>query len=584
MRAVFARRFYASELIGLAFGAPVAILYVVLLMDFGPAAVTGGVRFAVLMIAVVVLGLALPTNYLLLQTLRGGLDALAAGTPLGRGEMTRFYMRLMRLPVLHGSLIFARIGLGAAATIVYLAVAHDASFRQGLMAMILCLYGGYLAGVIAYVVLGSMVSPVARALVAGGSLDPSLTDAGRFYGLSVVAKYVVFLLVPIVLTSFTLLLSLRSSWDAGTPYPELVRRTSGAVLVNVVTLGLLAVFSMRSTTRPLETLRVSLTALSTGGARDGVIPTDLSDEFAYAAHLMNRAVASFREILGGLGDSSAKVNVAIQELGAASQQVSATSNQQAAGVKEIVSTMEDSDQLSRQIATRIDEVVAIAEKTKETVDRGFDIIRETLEKMEAIRGANTQNTQGIRLLSDRIESIWEIVTIINDIADQTKIIAFNAELEAASAGDAGRNFQIVASEIRRLADSTFASTNEIKSRIGEIQNSSDHLILASEEGTNKVNAGWELSGRLRTLFEDILSSSEISADSARQIAGSISQQASAFGQILLTLRQISTGIESFAGTARSTARLTKGLAETAEGLERLVGKYDLGVGAARHVR
>ena len=72
-----------------------------------------------------------------------------------------------------------------------------------------------------------------------------------------------------------------------------------------------------------------------------------------------------------------------------------------------------------------------------------------------------ETISGIKMLGEKIESIWDIVNIINGIADQTKIIAFNAELEASAAGEAGKNFQIVATEIRRLADSTVSSTNEI---------------------------------------------------------------------------------------------------------------------------
>jgi methyl-accepting chemotaxis protein len=219
-------------------------------------------------------------------------------------------------------------------------------------------------------------------------------------------------------------------------------------------------------------------------------------------------------------------------------------------------------------------VAKIAEGTKDVVATGFVIIKESLEKMESIKDANELSIRGIRELGDKIERIWDIVNIINGIADQTKIIAFNAELEAASAGEAGKSFQIVATEIRRLADSTVNSTNEIKARINEIQKSSDHLILSSEEGTSKIIAGWELSNKLRNLFGDILQTSEVSSDSARQIALSIEQQVVAFDQILITLKQISSGIDNFVTSTTSTSRLTRVLMDMSVDLHQVVAKYD----------
>ncbi len=160
--------------------------------------------------------------------------------------------------------------------------------------------------------------------------------------------------------------------------------------------------------------------------------------------------------------------------------------------------------------------------------------------------------------------------MINGIADQTRIIAFNAELEASSAGDAGKNFQIVATEIRRLADSTVASTGEIKDKISEIQNSSDKLIIASEDGTEKISEGWELSDKLQSVFKEVHDSSELSAKSAEQIALSIDQQVSAFEQILLTLKQISEGIDSFVVSAKATTDASARLRDLADSLHGVI--------------
>lgn len=297
------------------------------------------------------------------------------------------------------------------------------------------------------------------------------------------------------------------------------------------------------------------------------------DEIGEVSEYLNTSVDGFEKILRNIKSTSAALADSVRNLSVSSQEISATANQQSASVKEIVSTMEDSDQLAKSIAERIDDVAHIANDTKDTVSRGFSTINDSFKKMEEIRESNAERISVIKSLSAKIDSIWEIVNIINAIADQTRIIAFNAELEASAAGDAGKNFNIVASEIRRLADSTVSSTGEIKARITEIQHASDHLILASERGTMKIAQGWKLSNSLNEVFEEILNSSEKSAESAETIVQSVNHQVSAFHQTLQTLKQISEGVENFVVSTRSTKNASERLQDMADSLNSLIEKY-----------
>ncbi|MCP4399850.1 MAG: PAS domain-containing protein [bacterium] len=282
---------------------------------------------------------------------------------------------------------------------------------------------------------------------------------------------------------------------------------------------------------------------------------------------------AIRQVINNAGETAAVLLGSVQDLTISSQEISSTSNQQAAAVKEMVSTMEDSDQLAKSIASKINEVAKITNTTQSMVIDGFSIIKNSLAKMDEIKVSNAETILEIKALGDKIDSIWEIVNMISGIADQTKIIAFNAELEASSAGDAGKNFQIVASEIRRLADGTVTSTNEIKTKINEIQHSSDTLIMASEEGTVKITEGWELSDNLQKVFEKISGSSNISASAADQIALSINQQVSAFEQILVTLKQTSEGIDNFVVSTKATTDASEMLKEMADRLHVAIDEY-----------
>ncbi len=572
----FSRRFFTSEFFGFGFGFPVAAGYVLLLLNINFDDMRRIIIFSTITAVAVELFLSQPMNFLFSKTARLGVADWLGGKLKDRKEKNELYLRLIKLPLIQGLAIFARIAAGSLVVVIYMATALHIGLSICLMSMMLAAYGAYLGGLLAFSYVSNLVSPVAQDLVATDSIDPDLVGKKRWFSLSVRAKLVLYLLVPILITNLSVIFSVTSFTGLGNPN-VLVQRVIGDVLVSIVTLLVFFYFTVRMIGQPLKHLEKSLAVLASGeGNYHDRIPTDLNDDFAFVSHLMNRALDNFYDVIVKLKAASAAINRSIQDLSVSSQEIAATSNQQAAGVKEIITTMEDSDHLSKKVASQATEVAKIAEGTKEVVNTGFELIKQSLDKMEAIKEANGQSIQGIRSLGNKISNIWDIVNIINSIADQTKIIAFNAELEASSAGDAGRNFQIVATEIRRLADSTVNSTSEIKSRITEIQNSSDHLIISSEEGTAKIIAGWELSGKLRTLFEEILGTSEISAESATKIATSIGQQVVAFDQILMTLKQISSGIDNFVTSTASTTKLTRSLMEMSTDLHAIVEKYNEG--------
>ena len=200
----------------------------------------------------------------------------------------------------------------------------------------------------------------------------------------------------------------------------------------------------------------------------------------------------------------------------------------------------DSNTLSENMALKVKSLADLAGKTNEDVSDGVVLLAENVHQLSEIALANQTTIDGIKSLGNKIENIWDIVSLINSVADQAKIIAFNAELEASSAGEAGKNFHIVATEIRRLADGIIDGTKEIKERITEIQQSSDSLILTSENGTEKIQNGVASAKELEERFESIKSASEITASSSDEITTIIQHQAQASMQILNTLKEIAS--------------------------------------------
>lgn len=142
-------------------------------------------------------------------------------------------------------------------------------------------------------------------------------------------------------------------------------------------------------------------------------------------------------------------------------------------------------------------------KYKIEVKKGLQYLQETLTAIEEVKVSSGKTIDGLHTLENSISSTWQVLNIINSVADQTKIIAFNAELEASSAGEFGKNFQIVATEIRRLADHTNVSTNAVKNRIQQTQNSSGTLVSLIQEESEQIAKGSNIAHNLTTVFQTI---------------------------------------------------------------------------------
>ena len=298
-------------------------------------------------------------------------------------------------------------------------------------------------------------------------------------------------------------------------------------------------------------------------------PTDLSNEFMYNIHLINTISDILQKILKITSDISSQVIESSNELSVISKETAATSLEQNSGIKELLAAMEESDSLAKNISSKIGEVSLVANRTTEVINDGFNILKQNMQKLSEIKQANDVTFEGIKSLSEKISGISDIAGIINSIADQTNIIAFNAELEASSAGESGQNFHLVANEIRRLTNNTIQSTNEIREKIIEIQHSSEKLLLASQNGSKKISDGNEIVENLYHNFTNLKESSQATDSSSEEIKHIIEQLTAAFEQIVITLRQLSEAAETFSVSTNNINISAENLCTISEQLQNL---------------
>ena len=447
-----------------------------------------------------------------------------------------------------------------------------------------CLLGAYVASLLALAYSRSIVTDYACELVEEG-IDEAILEDQQFFGTSYQKTFTLYCTIPVIwgvalaMGLFYVYYFNNVPGEAGFLPADMMgpglrgvqlSRIAVVLALNVV-IGIVSVYSfLNSILISSEKLQSSMIHIIKNDIFTvKLAPTDFETEVSYNLHLVNQIVLLFRSILDEIRLIGQTMIVPISELAEISQSTATTSLEQSTGVKEILATMEDTDRQTRNIVEKIADVTTVAEGTENNVNAGFETLQSNLDKMTEITEANVSTISGIRELGEKIGSIWEIVKIINDIADQTRIIAFNAELEASSAGDSGKNFHIVANEVRRLAAGITNSVDQIKDRITEIQHSSDNLIITSESGTEKIREGLELSEKLKEKFNDIQSSSEITVESANQIKEIINQQSTSFDQIVATVRQISSGIENFSTSTSTVNNTAQKLKEAANLLENL---------------
>jgi methyl-accepting chemotaxis protein len=308
-----------------------------------------------------------------------------------------------------------------------------------------------------------------------------------------------------------------------------------------------------------------------GELRLGVTDAALTPLIAGIGQVMEtlkRFVTEIREAAMQLSTSSAEV------LAAATQNESSTAAQ-ASAIHETTATMEELKGASHQIAENAQMVAAIAEQTLTGARQGEGSIKLFMASMEKVRHNAVEVDDAIGKLSKRVERIGTVVEVIDEIADRSDLLALNAALEGAKAGEAGRGFSIVAAEMRRLAENVMESTKEIKNLITEIRESTHAAKEASDGNKREASEGEKLGGAAIHSVSGILSGIKETSDAARIIHLATQQQRTATEQVVLSMSEIEEVTRSAQSGSRQATGAASELTTLAERLAELVKRFKL---------
>jgi methyl-accepting chemotaxis protein len=279
-----------------------------------------------------------------------------------------------------------------------------------------------------------------------------------------------------------------------------------------------------------------------------------------------RVVGNASTLLGQVKQVNARLRGMAADILAASEQQVAGAAEQAAAVTQTSATVEELAQTSKQIAENSEAVVRVAERTLASAEEGMTAVAETSTGIDEIRETTMQSADRILALGERSQEIGRVLTIIDEIAEQTKILALNAAIEAARAGEAGKGFAVVAGEIRKLADSVTESTSEIGRVVREIQSSTSALVMATERSAKKVEEGKAMAHRTADALDRIVQHVEETTDAARQISIATQQQRTASDQVVVSMREVAQVSQQQAAAARQVSSTVGELNSLADSL------------------
>ncbi len=298
-----------------------------------------------------------------------------------------------------------------------------------------------------------------------------------------------------------------------------------------------------------------------------------TDELGRLTVAVNHMKQSLSVTIGSAARTAALV-------ASASEQISASASQQANGANAQRDQTSQVSAAMQEMSATVDEVTQssiraadAARTAAETARQGGEVVSASVDKMRAIAQSVEAAANQVRGLGARSEQIGEIVGVINEIAEQTNLLALNAAIEAARAGEQGRGFAVVADEVRKLAERTRKATKEIAGMIGHVQGETRQAVEAMENGLSNVHQGVESTTEAGQALERIIEMARQVGEMTTQIAAAASQQSAATEQISQSLEQIARITGESATGSQQSARACQDLTNLALDMQTLVGEF-----------
>ena len=300
-----------------------------------------------------------------------------------------------------------------------------------------------------------------------------------------------------------------------------------------------------------------------------------TDEVGEMAKHFNTFAEKLHGAIVQVAESSDAVSCAASTLDHASEKMATGVEGAAMQVNSIATASEEMSKTSSEIAQNCVAAVKSSDEANHSAGSGEAIIRETIAVMDRINDRVKESAEVIKNLGARSEEIGKIVGLINDVADQTNLLALNAAIEAARAGEHGRGFAVVADEVRKLAERTSHATKEISETIRSMQVETKKAVSSMEEGVNEVGKGTTEAARSGEALKEILVQNSKVTTEINQIAVASEEETATTNEIATSIQRISQVMQETSRRIQENADASSQLATLSQGLREMVGRFKI---------
>ncbi|MBI5005724.1 MAG: MCP four helix bundle domain-containing protein [Nitrosomonadales bacterium] len=346
------------------------------------------------------------------------------------------------------------------------------------------------------------------------------------------------------------------------------------ILLAVGTLGLLAQswFIIRRINSGLGAAKDAANAIA-GGDLTRPLPVATKDELGDLVAALSVMRNNLHELIASVRDGITDLNKTSGDVSASAQSSSRVTEMQSEAASGMAAAMEQLSVSIDQVSEHASEAHRVSQTSSEQAGEGGSIIHSAATEMENIANSVNHVAETIRSLDEYSAQISGIVNTIRDIADQTNLLALNAAIEAARAGEQGRGFAVVADEVRKLAERTATSTKEITGMIGKIQNGTKLAVEEMEIGVKRVSDGVGLARKAGDSVSSIREAAQHAAHAVDDITSAIQEQSLAARDIAQRIEKIAQGTEENSLASAQTASSAKQMAELSRQLDELATRF-----------
>ncbi|AVO52702.1 methyl-accepting chemotaxis protein [Ectopseudomonas mendocina] len=309
---------------------------------------------------------------------------------------------------------------------------------------------------------------------------------------------------------------------------------------------------------------------------DLTVAATVTEDFTGAiADSINYSIDQLRDLVATINLTAVQVAGAAQETQATAMHLAEASEHQAQEIAGASAAINEMAVSIDQVSANASESSAVAERSVAIANKGNEVVHNTITGMDNIREQIQDTSKRIKRLGESSQEIGDIVSLINDIADQTNILALNAAIQASMAGDAGRGFAVVADEVQRLAERSSAATKQIEALVKTIQTDTNEAVISMEQTTSEVVRGARLAQDAGVALEEIEKVSKTLAALIQNISNAARQQASSAGHISNTMNVIQEITSQTSSGTTATAKSIGNLAKMASEMRKSVSGFTL---------